>query len=462
MTSRCARIAAIALLLFCVGAMHSSPAAAALPTIEITTPLTPPTWALLERQVIDTSAAACEEFYARYFDERGYFECVERWGGDDGADDAIENCNDWPLLYVLGGPEKIRTLYEKAWEGHLRQYTAAKTKDVPFAREGMYYKEFPVMFDWLHNGEGLAMFNQMPFASPTESRLGDRVRRYAGFYMNEDAGAPNYDPQHKIVRSMFNGSRGPLLRKATAVDWAGDPIDIENRFSPRHGERSYAEMLAHFKDYTDIVGDLPQNLRTTNLALNAYALTGESKYQDWLLEYVNAWKRRAAENGNILPSNVGLDGKIGSSAGGKWYGGVYGWGFSVKVPQTGELAHRNLHAAGFAGLAADGAGASGLSLGLTGDGRALRPRRCALPITALRDTPPSSSAIWLAVAPPSHILVSVAIRSSVQLIRIPSSVGGRSRTKCCQHEVGPIVAPHGRSSPRRAGQLHPAGRRPQL
>ena len=30
-------------------------------------------------------------------------------------------------------------------------------------------------------------------------------------------------------------------------------------------------------------------------------------------------------------------------------------------------------------------------------GRDLRPSRCALPITALRDTPPSSSAIWLAV-----------------------------------------------------------------
>src|SRR5690606_4227152 len=56
------------------------------------------------------------------------------------------------------------------------------------------------------------------------------------------------------------------------------------------------------------------------------------------------------------------------------------------------------------------------SAALTGEGRDFRPSRCALPITALRDTPPSSSAIWLAVAPPSHILVSVAMRSSVQLI----------------------------------------------
>ena len=50
---------------------------------------------------------------------------------------------------------------------------------------------------------------------------------------------------------------------------------------------------------------------------------------------------------------------------------------------------------------------------LTGDGRASRPRRCALPITALRLTPPSSSAIWLAVAPSDHIFFSRSIRSSV-------------------------------------------------
>ena len=57
--------------------------------------------------------------------------------------------------------------------------------------------------------------------------------------MNEDPGAPNYDPKHKIIRSLFNGSRGPLLRKATALDWAGDPIEVENRFRLGHGERSY-------------------------------------------------------------------------------------------------------------------------------------------------------------------------------------------------------------------------------
>ncbi|HZL87192.1 MAG TPA: hypothetical protein VFB96_02350 [Pirellulaceae bacterium] len=312
--------------------------------------MSPPTWALLERQLLDANAAACREFYEKYFDDRGYLECVERWGGDDGPDDAIENCLDWPLLAALGAPAEVQELYEKAWEGHLRQFTAAKTTDVPFARDGMYYKEFPVMFDWLHNGEGMVVFNLMGLNNPQDADYQKRVKRYAGFYLNEDPGAPNYDPEHKIIRSMFNGSRGPLLRKATALDWAGDPIDVENRFLPRHGERNYQEMLAHFKDYNDIVGDHPQNLQATSLAFNAFALTHEPKYKQWLLEYVDAWANRAAANGNILPSNVGLDGKIGSSAGGKWYGGVYGWGFTVEQPQDGKSVNRNRTSAGFFGF----------------------------------------------------------------------------------------------------------------
>src|SRR5437867_5848208 len=238
--------------------------------LSVTTPLSPPPWSLLQRQLLSANAAACREFYAKYFDERGWLLCVERWGGDDGPDDAIENCTDWPILHALGGHDDVLKLYKKAWEGHLRQYTLAKTKDVPFARDGMYYKEFHVMFDWLHLGEGLAVFNLQGLSDPYDADFQKRVRRYAGFYMNEDPGAPNYDPKHKIIRSLFNGSRGPLLRKATALDWAGDPIEVKGRFTLRHGERNYEEMLAHFKDYTDIIGDHPQNLQATSLALTAY------------------------------------------------------------------------------------------------------------------------------------------------------------------------------------------------
>src|SRR5438045_2572906 len=78
---------------------------------------------------------------------------------------------------------------------------------VPFARDARYYKEFPVMFDWLHNTEGLNVFCMQGLSVPQDSRLRQRARRYAGFYLNEDPGAPNYDAKHRIIRSMFNGSR---------------------------------------------------------------------------------------------------------------------------------------------------------------------------------------------------------------------------------------------------------------
>ena len=312
--------------------------------------VSPPAWALLERHLLDENAKACHEFFDKYFDERGYLLCVVRWGGDDGPDDAIENCNDWPLLHALGANDDILSMYKKVWDGHLRQYTEAKTKVVPFARKGMYYKEFPVMFDWLHNGEGLTVFNLQGLSDPTNGDFQKRVRRFAGFYLNEDPGALNYDAQHKIIRSMFNGSRGPLLRKAQAVDWAGDPIDVENRFDPLHGEKNYEQMLAHFKDYNDIVGDHPQNLLATSLAMNALFLSGEQKYKQWVLEYVEAWRQRMQDNDYIIPTNIGLDGSPGGNANGKWYGGVYGWSFSVTVPQDGSTAHRNTHALGFVGF----------------------------------------------------------------------------------------------------------------
>jgi hypothetical protein len=141
---------------------------------------------------------------------------------------------------------------------------------------------------------------------------------------------------------MFNGSRGPMLRKATALDWAGDPIETENRFVLLHGERDYEEMLGHFEKYNDVAGDSPVNMGATSLVLNAYMLTGEEKYREWLIGYVDAWVDRMDANDGIIPSNIGLDGTLGGACGGKWYGGVYGWGFTVVVPQNGELAHRNL------------------------------------------------------------------------------------------------------------------------
>ena len=119
----------------------------------VSTPAAPPAWAVMERALLDANEKACKDFFEKYFDQNGFLLCVERWGGDDGPDDAIENCNDWPILHALGADASILEMYKHAWEGHLRQYTLAKTTHVPFARDGMYYKEFPVTFAWNQTGQ---------------------------------------------------------------------------------------------------------------------------------------------------------------------------------------------------------------------------------------------------------------------------------------------------------------------
>src|SRR6185295_12227550 len=103
----------------------------------------------------------------------------------------------------------------------------------------------------------------------------------------------------------------------TPVDWDGDQ-------NPTRAGR--------FSTSTNIRGDHPLNLLTVTLATHAYLLTHDAKYKRWALEYVNAWRDRAAANGGNIPSNIGLDGTIGGEWGGKWYGGVFGW----NSPDTGN------------------------------------------------------------------------------------------------------------------------------
>jgi hypothetical protein len=145
-----------------------------------------------------------------------------------------------------------------------------------------------------------------------------------------------------------------MLHKATLYDWVGDPVP--GRFHILHStagrggmldlEKHYPKMLAHCNEYLDSVGDHPLNLASTNLALNAYMLTGERKYRNWALEYVGAWKQRTDANGGNIPTNIGLDGTVGGEYGGKWYKGTYGWNFTIFDGEIEQIAHRNSFHAG--------------------------------------------------------------------------------------------------------------------
>lgn len=294
------------------------------PLIEIDKPMAPPAWALAEWALLDSNAEAAALAADKYADDRGWMRITPNWGAMDGPDDVTETYRDLPIIYMLGGPPEMLALHEKIWEGHLEQYTAAREPVVEAAKEGMLYREFCPQLDWEHTGEAMQPWYWYGLARPGNPDYLVRARRFAGFYMNEDPEAPNYDPQKKIIRSLFNGSRGPLLTPATEYDWGGCP---RPRHDPRPGRPPRTERWTRMGYTVNLSGDHPQNLLTTNLALTAYLLTGEQKYRDWILEYVDAWVERAARNGGNLPSNIGLDGSIGGQWDGKWWGGVYGWNF---------------------------------------------------------------------------------------------------------------------------------------
>ena len=214
---------------------------------------------------------------------------------------------------------------------------------MPAGVDGMYYKEFSALSDWQHHGEGLQLFNRMALSVPTDPKYLERVRRFSGFYMGEDPDAPNYDPKHNIIRSMMNGSKGPLLRKATSMDWVGEPFDMTG-FDALHGERNFDEFLAHYQEYHDVVGDHALNLVATTLPANAYFATGDQKYKQWVVDYVDGWLERMKQNNGIIPTFVDLDGKMGGPTG-KWWGSAYGWGFSPVNPVTEPARESQSHRA---------------------------------------------------------------------------------------------------------------------
>lgn len=281
-------------------------------TILVNKTMPPPAWALAERQLIALNAEGVKLWADTYLDANGYLRGAAHFGIDDGPDDAVESIRNWPLAHALGGASSIIEAWDRAWEGHLDQYTRVADPSTELARDGIYHKEFPSSYDWEHTGEGLGPFYWYGLSRPTDERYRVRLRRFAGFYMNEDPDARNYDPKLKLIPSLFNGSRGAKLTANTQEDWNG-------RLLPG------TTPSTRFLKATNIVGDHPLNLGATNLAFHAYLVTRDAKYKTWLIEYVDAWKARIEANGGNIPSNVGRDGTIGGEWGGKWYGGVFGW-----------------------------------------------------------------------------------------------------------------------------------------
>ncbi|MFC1761077.1 hypothetical protein ACFL6U_03255 [Planctomycetota bacterium] len=264
--------------------------------------MTPPSWAYMERALLRENVRLVERFTQEYVNpETGYFECVETWGGANGPDDVMENFYNWPLLYTLGASQSTLDLFYTIWNGHIRQYSNL----------GMFYREFIASFDWEHNGEAYAGFNLLPLSDPLNPLTQQRMTRFSNFYTGRDTTVHNYDAAQKIILSMHNGSK--------------DPRYVEKMESWPEAENFVDDTLLKGKGILD--GDNPLNMISTTLATNAYMLTGDDHYRDWVLEYAGAWLDRAKANNGIIPSNVGHHGIVGEKFEGKWYQGFFAWDY---------------------------------------------------------------------------------------------------------------------------------------
>ena len=308
-----------------VGAAENRFGVRDLVTVEVSAPAPPPDWALWERLLLEQYHPAAIEFVRRYTRPDGTLVWRREWPGMDGSDDGYESFYNFPLYYALGGHPEIHRLSHKLWDAVTGQFTAY----------GQVHKEFDGYYDWMHHGESYVYFYFFGLSDPTFEKVRARAVRFAGFYLNEDPEARNWDPEHKLIRSPINGSRGPRFVN-TAEDWvthrpvlAGYPLpydDIPNVTSSSAwvDDQKFPFILAALNQRM-MRGDVPLNLTATSLMLNAYMYTGAEKYRTWVLEYVRAWMERTKKNHGIIPDNVGPSGRIGENMAGKWWGGYYGW-----------------------------------------------------------------------------------------------------------------------------------------
>lgn len=290
----------------------------------------PPEWALLERHLIDTLNRAGVEFYNTYVAEDGTVKYKERYeGGMNSSDDLYEGFKGFSLHTALGGSEELNKLHRIAWEGITKQFT----------RYGQIYREFDSNWDWMHHGEGYVDFYTLGFVNPEDTLFRDRSMRFAAMFIGEDPESPNWDPELKQMRASMTGSRGPLM-EWTKRDWIPTNANLVYRHLPFDDIPGVDTTTAWINDHPEndlfakvvkvmsdrmAKGDIPLNLTATPLIANAYFYTGDSKYIQWVKDYISRWEELTEQNNGITPDNVGLSGEIGEYTNGNWWGGYYGW-----------------------------------------------------------------------------------------------------------------------------------------
>ncbi|NKB68842.1 MAG: hypothetical protein GKR89_17390 [Candidatus Latescibacteria bacterium] len=300
------------------------------PTIVSQQRTEPPAWAVLQRQLFRAIDAAAPIFLEKYTRPGGALIWQEEYPGDGvWADDLYEAFFNWPLYYSMGGSRYTGVKAVEEWNAVTRQIEHDY---------GRAHREFISDDDWFHNSENYIYFYALGLADPTNNEMLRRARRFAGFYMGEDPQVPNYDPQQRIIRSPFSGSKGPLFHARYAdvqynLEYGHTTLGPDFPLPEKWYEDDALRRQIHARfDEVVMHSDVPVNLGVVVLVTNAFLYTGEDKYRNWVVEYVDAWLGRIEANGGIIPDNIGPNGLIGEQRQGQWWGGFYGW--------TGTYSHQ--------------------------------------------------------------------------------------------------------------------------
>ena len=184
-----------------------------IPTIQATRRCEPPAWARLQRRLLATMSEAAREASARYSLPDGTATFV------DDVDDGYEARAGRGALYALGGHDDLRRIARREWEATTRLFDDAG----PGCGHPGYvaqltdeYYNLARPFEWFHQGEGNQSLYELALSEPDSAAFRDRAARFADLMTGER----NYDAGHRVFRSPFPSSAGPLTSARDRLDLA--------------------------------------------------------------------------------------------------------------------------------------------------------------------------------------------------------------------------------------------------
>ena len=319
-----------------------------IPSLRIDRPVeAAPRWASLQREYLALANTA-PEVIADYLTPEGEIlwpDSVKDFQtfAYGNVDNAFEGFTSFPLLYLLGGDDRILAYAQRQYDVLTAQFSTKRKKNLgippdiaeKMGRDTMLVDEWFADLDWMHVGEAAMFLYNLVLANPGHKKNRERVLKFTEYTIGENPAGfeRNYDPVHKVFKSGYFGTNGPAREKFRQpiyhshwMDYYGlafydvpgvvtylDLVDKDN--AERYG-KAYGERLENC--------DTVVNLMATSLAVNAYMYTGEARYRDFALEYIGAWRKRY-EGREIMPDNAGPHGSVGETLGGRFYGSHYGW-----------------------------------------------------------------------------------------------------------------------------------------